>query len=159
MSKPRYIVIEASELHSLVTTGRQLLDLIQHGNLVAAEDDIALARCTGVTNLLDAHLADVEGLLIDQSASPFAEHRETLIHGGYSTARRLADLSLHLWNDSNPVALARLFGNADTRHTRMALEIIAAYASEGENDPAFMALGNELRDQRRAEAETNREAA
>ncbi|MDO8933355.1 MAG: hypothetical protein Q7U97_13255 [Rhodocyclaceae bacterium] len=87
--------------------------------------------------------------LIDYD-SPFLRHRDVIL-GHYSTATRLQSLVLHLWNDGNEVRLANLFGNADEKHTRIALELIASYTRHGENDAHFMRLANEIRDMRAAE--------
>lgn len=69
----------------------------------------------------------------------------TEICGGYSTAQRLAALVRHLFNGAaHPVRLDNLLSNADERHTRIALELIAHYAKNGENCTDFMDLARYL---------------
>ena len=77
------------------------------------------------------------------SVSPFKTYRREIM-SGYSTAQRMAALTLHLWNDAYPVRLGSLFANADERHTQIALELMESYSVWGENDPDFMALGREI---------------
>ena len=79
-----------------------------------------------------------------EPANPFVEYRAEIC-GGYSTAQRLAALVLHLYNGyAHGVRLDNLLANADARHARIALELMAWYACHGENCPEFMALAREL---------------
>lgn len=77
--------------------------------------------------------------------SPFVTYR-TQILGSYGTAYKLQQLVLHLYNFNNEFNLGRLLWGADRQHIRIALEMIASYAENGENDPDFMALAEEIRD-------------
>lgn len=77
------------------------------------------------------------------SVSPFRTHREIIL-SSYSTALRMQDLVLHLWNDNRPVQLGSLLGNADQKHTQIVLAMIESYSVWGENDPDFMALAEEI---------------
>jgi hypothetical protein len=82
--------------------------------------------------------------------NPFVAYRPE-ITGGYSTGQRLAALTLHLYNGAaHGVRLDNLFGNADARHTRIALELLAWYAKHGENCVEFMALARELAEEKAA---------
>lgn len=83
--------------------------------------------------------------------SPFLRYRKEIL-GSYTTAQRLAALTLHLWNSRNPVDLAFLLSGADQRHQRIALELIASYAEHSESDPHFMNLADEIRDLQKAAA-------
>lgn len=130
MSRPRYIVVQQASVEALLNLAEALAAAFP-------EESSDAERTTGAIEEMRNALLDYE--------SPFLRHREEIL-GCYSTAQRLSALSLHLWNDNNPVRLASLFGNADTRHTLIALELIASYAVQGENDPHFMNLADEIRD-------------
>lgn len=79
-----------------------------------------------------------------QQQNPFVAYRAEIC-GGYSTAFRLAALVCHLYNGyAHGVRLDNLLANADARHARIALELMAWYACHGENCPEFMALAREL---------------
>lgn len=130
MSRPRYIVVQQASVEAL-------LNLTEALAAALPQDSSDAERAAGA-------IEDLRNELIEYD-SPFLRHREEIL-GGYSTAQRLSALTLHLWNDNNPVRLASLFGNADTRHTRIAMELIASYATNGENDPQFMNLADEIRD-------------
>lgn len=76
--------------------------------------------------------------------SPFVKYLNE-IQGGYSTANRLQDLVLHLYNDEDwPVHLGVLLANADERHKQIVLELIDWYWQHGENDEDFMILARNL---------------
>lgn len=76
--------------------------------------------------------------------NPFVQYRAEIC-GGYSTAYRLAALTLHLYNGAaHPVRLDNLLSNADEYHTRIALELLAWYARHGENCIDFMDLARYL---------------
>jgi len=77
--------------------------------------------------------------------NPFVEHREIFFQG-YSTAERLCQLVMHLWNSSYELDLSRFLANADADHVKIAIECMQWYAHYRENDRDFMALANELRD-------------
>ena len=82
--------------------------------------------------------------LQDEPVNPFIAYR-TEICGGYSTGQRLAALTLHLYNGAaHGVRLDNLLSNADARHTRIALELLAWYARHGENCIYFMDLARDL---------------
>lgn len=76
--------------------------------------------------------------------NPFVAYRAEIC-GGYSTGQRLAALTLHLYNGAaHRMRLDNLLSNADERHTRIALEMIAWYAKHGENCIDFMDLARYL---------------
>jgi hypothetical protein len=81
--------------------------------------------------------------------SPYSTYRDE-IFGFYSVAIRLQDLILHLYNQDNQMDLGRLLGNADEKHTEIAIDIIRRYSILGENDQAFMATARELQKRRAA---------
>lgn len=131
--RTRYFVVNNHDLDALLSLADAMADALPDQDRERAQEGIQLARDT---------LLEFE--------SPFLRHRD-LILGKNSTARRLQALTLHLWNDTNPAPIASIFGNADTLHTRVALEMIASYARLGEGDPDFMRLADEIRDMRAAE--------
>ena len=101
-----------------------------------------------------AGLAYVENATYDlaqaKQQNPFVAYR-TEITGGYSTGQRLAALTLHLYNGAaHGVRLDNLLSNADARHTRIALEMLAWYAQHGENCIDFMDLARDLREREAA---------
>lgn len=102
----------------------------------AAHENAAFAR-------MRESLAALEARRQKFAVSPFKTYRREIL-SGYSTAQRLAALTLHLWNGAYPVRLDTLFANADQHHTLIALELMESYATWGENDPDFMALGREI---------------
>lgn len=76
--------------------------------------------------------------------NPFVAYRAEIC-GGYSTGQRLAALTLHLYNGAaHGVRLDNLLSNADARHTRIALDMLAWYAKHGENCIDFMDLARHL---------------
>lgn len=80
--------------------------------------------------------------------SPFVKYLSE-IRSDYSTATRLQDLVLHLYNDGDwPVHLGVLLANADERHKQIVLEMIDWYWEHGENDEDFMILARNLVKQR-----------
>lgn len=82
--------------------------------------------------------------------SPFRRHADKLT-GNYSTAIRLQNLVLHLYNGEDwPVRLDNLLANADEAHVQAALEMIASYARHVENDLAFMEVARRIAEQRLA---------
>ena len=81
--------------------------------------------------------------------SPYVAHRAE-IFGCYSTALRLQDLILHLYNQDNQMDLGRFLGNADEKHVEIALDIIRRYSILGENDKEFMTTAQELQERRAA---------
>ena len=85
-----------------------------------------------------------------EQQNPFVTYRAE-ITGGYSTGQRLAALTLHLYNGAaHGVRLDNLLSNADERHTRIALEMLAWYAKHGENCIDFMDLSRDLREREAA---------
>jgi hypothetical protein len=139
-------LLETSKFTPVLSSAQRLLDMIGNGKLFS-EDPADKAEAVIVADNLQTNVAAALQVLEDigYEDSPFLRHREVILDH-YSTAERLADLTLHLWNYHNPIELGRLLMNADTRHTRIALELIASYATHGENDPHFMNLANEIRD-------------
>ena len=145
-----YSIYPNRAVSALLIASQAVLDALTAG-IFHAEVEPGISQGVAAANALEAavtHLSDH----IPDADSPFGKYRHEIL-GHYSTARRLQGLTLHLWNDGNPVHLASLFGNADGHHTRIALEMIASYATRGENDPAFMRLADEIRDRRAEEAE------
>lgn len=87
------------------------------------------------------------------SQSPFVKYLRE-ITGMHSTALRLQDLVLHLYNDDDwPVHLSQLLANADERHKQIVLELIDWYWQHGENDEDFLALGRRLANSRLSASE------
>ncbi|MCO6414408.1 MAG: hypothetical protein J5I92_16860 [Thiogranum sp.] len=71
--------------------------------------------------------------------NPFNKHKEMLLNADYSTAIRLRQLALHLFNDDNKLdSLSRLLANADERHLAIAFSMLRWYAIYGENDAVFI---------------------
>lgn len=134
--RTRYIIAAANDIEALISLADALAATLPEGT-----DDSDRA----MRGIDAARVA----LLDPATESPFLRYREVIL-GHYSTAYRLQALTLHLWNSNNKVAIADLFGNADARHTRIALEMIASYARHGESDPDFMRLADEIRDRQKA---------
>lgn len=145
--RPTYAICNRKSSINLIAAAQQLLDVIQSGEMFA-DDPERQHRAVAAADALEACATVLRGTLLEScvgNESPFAAYRHEIL-GHYSTARRLQELVLHLWNDCNPLYLASLFMNADERHTRIALELIASYTTHGENDPHFMNLAAEIRD-------------
>lgn len=81
--------------------------------------------------------------LAASSESPFLKHRDKIL-AGYSTAIRLQDLVLHLYNHRHKVDLPNLLRNADSLHREVAVELMRGYAENGEGDQSFMALAEQI---------------
>lgn len=91
--------------------------------------------------------------------SPFTTHRDKVL-GQYGTASWLRSVVLAMWNGTGyQVGLSRLT-SLDADHYAAFSEMIKSYHENGENDPAFMALANEVRAmlEREVAAEERREA-
>lgn len=146
-------ILETSKLTPVLGSAQRLLDMIESGTLLSDEPG-HIAAATAVADKLQTHINEATAALAAgaHDASPFLRHRQVILDH-YSTARRLAKLTLHLWNYNNPAELGQLLLNADNRHKRIALELIASYAEHGENDPHFMNLASEILDLQNAEAE------
>lgn len=91
-----------------------------------------------------------------RGVSPFLAHRPK-IFGFHSTALRLQAVVLNLYNDAcwakkAPIYLSSLIANADREHLEILIDLIRAYARNGENDPDFMALGKQLAEARQPKA-------
>ncbi len=80
--------------------------------------------------------------------SPYLTHADK-IFGCYSTAIRLQNLILHLYNSKNKCDLGGLVANADVEHRELALEIIRRYSILGENDQDFMETANQIQARRK----------
>lgn len=77
------------------------------------------------------------------ATSPFEVHRDKIL-GHYSTAWWLRGVVMAMWNgDGYQVGLSHLV-NLDADHFAAFAEMTAHYHRHGENDPAFMALANEV---------------
>lgn len=146
-------ILETSKLTPVLTSAQRLLDMIESGKAFS-EDPADKAAAVIAADTLQTRINEATATLADgtHGASPFLRHRQVIL-GQYSTARRLAKLTLHLWNYHNPAELGQLLLNADNRHKRIAMELIASYSEHGENDPHFMNLASEIRDLQNAEAE------
>ncbi|MDT3735539.1 MAG: hypothetical protein ROZ00_04890 [Denitratisoma sp.] len=139
---------DTREVFRLMEAAIAMLDLVQSGE-IASEAPEHLAKATSVADRLEAAVERLRPSL-QAHESPFLTHRKQIL-GGYGTARKLADLTLHLFNDGHPVRLGSLLANADEDHLRIALELVAGYANNGVRDPHFMRLAREILDQREAE--------
>lgn len=145
-------LLETTKFTPVLSSAQRLLDMIGNGKLFsedAADKAEAVIAADNLQTNVTAALQVLEDISYD--ASPFLRHREAIL-GGYGTAEKLRSLTLHLWNDYNPMRLGSLFRNADLRHQTIAFELIASYAEHGENDPHFMNLADEIRDLQRAVA-------
>lgn len=81
--------------------------------------------------------------------SPFVRHRDLLVGKGYSTAVRLASLSLNLYNgNAFQIDMGSLLSNADEKHRAIAFELMQSYARLGENDHEFLAVCEEIKHER-----------
>lgn len=136
MSRPRFIVCQHQSVEALLSLADALA-----AALPQESDDSE--RAIGAIDEMRNQLIEYD--------SPFLRHREEIL-GHYGTAQKLQALVLHLWNDGNPLRLGSLILNADRRHLQITLELIASYASQGENDPHFMHLADEIRDLQKAAA-------
>lgn len=125
---------------SLISAADKVIGQVQNGELFLSSEPYLSAN---------AFLLDELEMAVDAARpakeSPFVTHR-TEILGNYGTAYKLQQLVLHLYNFNFEFNLGRLLWGADQRHTRIALDLIASYAVNGENDPDFMALAVEIRD-------------
>jgi hypothetical protein len=147
-------------LESLIRAARQVQEAVDRGDISAGPDrrscgyqdglDEAEARAVDALDALSDASTDALDYANEALTSPFLRHREVIL-GGYSTACQLRRLVAHLYNGAWKCDLPRLFGNADTKHTLIALELIESYSRRGERDPAFMAIGSDIAEQIRAE--------
>lgn len=145
-------LLETTKFTPVLTSAQRLLDMISDGKLFS-EDATDKAEAVIAADNLQTNVAAAMQVLEDIGFedSPFLRHREEIL-GGYGTAEKLRALTLHLWNDHNPMRLGSLFRNADLRHQAIAFDLIASYATHGENDPHFMNLADEIRDLQKAAA-------
>ncbi|MBZ0126410.1 MAG: hypothetical protein K8F32_08580 [Rhodocyclaceae bacterium] len=139
---------DTKDIFRIMEAAIAVLDLIQSGE-IASDAPEHLAKATSVADRLQAAVERLRPAL-QVHESPFLAHRKAILGGG-GTARKLADLTLHLFNEGHPVRLGSLLRNADEEPLRIALECIAGYAHNGERDPHFMRLAREILDLRDAE--------
>lgn len=139
-------ILQTSKFTPLIHAAQAALGLLDSGAAFADTPE-KTAECIAVTNRLQQSLNSAIVAVADaaQDGSPFLRHRSVIL-GRYATAERLQALVLSLYNSHNKVDLARLLRNADERHQRIALELMASYAEHGENDRHFMNLADEIRD-------------
>lgn len=144
-------IIETSKFPPVLAAGNNLLAMIHTGKLFSESEEDKNAAIVA-TDRLEEHIAVATRELADatHAASPFLRYRKEIM-GGYSTAVRLQNLVLNLWNSNYPCQNGQLLANADAHHKRIALELFASYARHGENDPHFMAMADEIRDERQAQ--------
>lgn len=141
------IVVHNPYVPRLIAASCRLQELIDSNTLFAGYDgDEGAAKDSCA--VLEEFTAAVGQVTMMQKlqgmTSPFIRYREQIM-GGYSTAYRLANLVLHLFNGNKwTLDITSLLANADEQHTRIALELQAWYATHGENDVAFMAMAREI---------------
>jgi len=96
----------------------------------------------------EAQAAERAGL---PTQNPFIEHREMLLSAGYATAQRIQSLAMHLWNDGDyKCEIGALAALADSKHWKIAMDMILWYRVHGENDKDFMMLCRQIYEQRSA---------
>lgn len=145
-------LLETTKFTPVLTSAQRLLDMISDGTAFS-EDAASTAKAVIAVDNLQTNVTAASAALADiaRAESPFLRHRDTIL-AGYGTARKLAELTLHLWNPHNQMHLGQLLRNADRQHKAIAFEMIASYATHGENDPHFMNLADEIRDLQKAAA-------
>ncbi|MDD5175778.1 MAG: hypothetical protein PHQ05_05075 [Sterolibacterium sp.] len=151
-----YSIHHRTTVVELLTAAQQVLDAVNDGVLTSELAEPQITRAVTVTDRLAECVTSAYADMSINDTSPFARYRKEIL-GTYTTAERLQALTLHLWNYHNPVNVAALLINADEKHRRIALEMIASYAVWGENDPAFMLLADEIRDRHAQEAQREQE--
>ncbi|MBT0961695.1 hypothetical protein [Denitromonas iodatirespirans] len=138
----------------LIAAAQSVQLLLDNGDMFSG-DEAGTDRAVKALDELQAASTLADQYQSAALLSPFERYRNEIL-GCHSTAYRLQALVLHLWNNDDwPVKLANLMASADERYERIAIELIASYGHNGENDPHFMALGRLLAEERMAElAET-----
>jgi hypothetical protein len=139
-------IFETSKLTPVLTGAQNLLDMIQTGQLfseVERDKEDAVLVSDRLQRAIEAAVRELADA--SHNASPFLRYRKEIL-GGYSTAIRLQNLVMNLWNDNFPCQMGRLLCNADAKHKRIAFELIASYARHGEGDEHFMQLAEEILD-------------
>lgn len=144
-------LIETSKFPPVLAAANAMLAMIADGKMFSGKPE-QLDEVVAVTNRLEETVAVATQELADatHAASPFLRYRKEIM-GGYTTAGRLQNLVLNLYNSAHPCQNGQLLANADSHHKRIALELFASYARHGENDPHFMALAGEILDERKAQ--------
>lgn len=126
-----------------IIAAQTIQNLLADGSLSAAFGDAGPEHTHVVITAFDRLQECTAALANEQKqVSPFLRYRQEIL-GHYETAQRLRALVLNLWG-GKPANLSLLFMNADERHTRIALELIASYSHYGENDSHFMGLAAEI---------------
>lgn len=141
-----FIVVPQNQLRKLVAAAQNVQALIDDGTLPAAftnPSDHATTLAVTAFDVLAANAAQV-GIQLG-GVSPFLRFRREILAEG-PMAAGLRRLALNLFNDRQGVRLSTFFINADEYHTRIALDLIAGYTKQGENDPHFMTLCREITD-------------
>jgi len=82
-------------------------------------------------------------------ASVFERHRDILLDADYSAAQSLQQFVLSLYNSASAKFEADRLGNYDDRHFRIFSEMAASYRLNGENDPEFMRVCQDMWSQRK----------
>lgn len=76
--------------------------------------------------------------------SPFLKNKR-ILRDGYGTARKLARLTLSLYNGSAYPFDCSGFRGFDREHLEIAIELIRSYNRHGERDSDFMSVATELK--------------
>lgn len=84
-----------------------------------------------------------------RGASVFEKHRGILLDADYSAAQSLQQFVLSLYNSASAKFEADRLGNYDDRHFRIFSELAASYRLNGENDPEFMRVCQDMWSQRK----------
>lgn len=131
----------------LIVAALQLHELIESNALFEAydgdTDEAKAQRACAVLDRFGHAVTAIRAPNAQTHPSPFRTYRKQIM-GLYSTGQRLASLVLHLYNSRWEPDLPSLLANADEEHVRIALELMASYARNGENDPEFMALARQI---------------
>lgn len=130
-----FIVLPQTPLRKLLGAAQRLQQLVDDGTIAAASGETAPAATYITISAFDVLADTARAVSCDMRAvSPFQRFRnEILAHS--DSGRRLRDLVLEL---------AAIFRDLDDYHTRIALDLITAFANSGEDDVQFKVLANKI---------------
>ena len=126
----------------LNTAAKMVLDAINAGHITAVE-----GRESQVTDAADALLRAHDQAMSSypSQASPFLLYRnEILADTAVGFSLRL--LVVHLWSGDGLIDLRRLIEQSDPARIVITIELIEAFARNGERDQHFMSLSREIAD-------------
>jgi len=134
-------IIDKAKLDRLVGASANLQGLVADGHLAAGQDADSVNLAVTAFDALAVATAAVQS---DQkAASPFLRYRREIMADTLAGAH-LRLLILNLYSEAMAINLRCVFEHSDDHNTRVALECISSFTTNGDRDSQFMGLAMEI---------------